>query len=129
MSMGLATIVTNFSGNVDFLTEENAYLIPIEGVEIIPRGSPYGDSPKKAWAVPSVRRLSQLMLHAWRNPEQTKTVGKRARRDIISQYSEEAVAELVLARVDQLVEIKNNAKSSREKLDNLLGNNDAHLLL
>jgi glycosyltransferase involved in cell wall biosynthesis len=132
MSMGLATIATNFSGNVDFLTAENSYLIPIEGVEPLPDGSPYGNSPNKSWAVLSVERLSSYMLYASRNVQQTKAVGRRARRDVIAQYSEDVIGEVVLERLRQIINQNKLSKKfheSQKKLHEFLDDHDAHLVM
>ena len=37
MAMGLPTIATNWSGPSEFLTQENSFPIPIEGLESIPK--------------------------------------------------------------------------------------------
>ena len=134
MSMALPTIATNFSGNVDFLTSDNSYLIPIERLEVVPAGSPYGDGLGKMWAAPSARKLSELMLHVFRNPKQALFVGQQARRDIVSQYSEEAVAEIVLDRLRKVVsrwDAKRAALLSdraKERLHEFLDDKNAHLM-
>jgi len=39
MSMGLPAIATNWSGNTEFMLEDNSYLIPINGLEPVPNGA------------------------------------------------------------------------------------------
>lgn len=44
MAMGLPTIATNWSGPSEFMTEENSFPVPIDGVESIPK------QPSSVWA-------------------------------------------------------------------------------
>lgn len=37
--MGLPAIATNWSGNTEFMLDDNSYLIPIDGLEPVPNGA------------------------------------------------------------------------------------------
>lgn len=102
MSMALPTIVTNWSGIVDFATEENSYLIPVDSLEDLPLASAYGYETGKKWALPSVASLKSILRDVVANPEKAKDKGRRARRDVVAQFSDEAVAQTVKSRLRYL---------------------------
>ncbi|KAL6989199.1 hypothetical protein U1Q18_014952 [Sarracenia purpurea var. burkii] len=101
MAMSLAVITTNWSGPTEYLTEENSYPLPMEGLSEVPEGPFRGH----LWAEPSVDRLRVLMRRVMSHPEEAKVKGRRAREDMISRFSPEIVAGIV---TDHLLQILNN---------------------
>jgi glycosyltransferase involved in cell wall biosynthesis len=101
MSMALPTIVSNWSGVVDFASQDNSYLIPVE-VEEVPTESPYGWDSGKLWGRPNVEAISTAMNTIVSDPFAARARGANARRDIIAQFSGEAVAEIVVQRIAEL---------------------------
>lgn len=98
MAMGLPVIGTNWSGNTAFMTNENSYLIDIDGlVEINGMEIPFYNGQK--WANPSIKHLKKLMKEVHSNPERAKEVGNKARKEIIEKYSIDAVAKIVVDRL------------------------------
>lgn len=108
MSMGLPTIATNWSGQVDFMNERNAYPLRVEAM--VSAEDPSLSSPSWTlgqtatkfageWAQPSVQHLRQLMRHVFTNREEAKRKGKAARADIVAQFSQDKVAGLVVERL------------------------------
>ena len=67
MYFGKPVIATAYSGNLDFMTEENSFLVPHTMVEIGPDADPY--PPDKEWAEPDLGRASALMRQAFENPQ------------------------------------------------------------
>jgi glycosyltransferase involved in cell wall biosynthesis len=102
MAMGLPTIATNWSGNVDFMTPETSYLLSLNGLRPVPSSAEYGGAPGKMWAEPSEAHLRQLMKQIVANPKEAAAVGRRARRHVVEHYSDDAIAQLVVRRVLRL---------------------------
>jgi glycosyltransferase involved in cell wall biosynthesis len=86
MSMGIPVIGTNWSGNTEFMNDDNSYLIPIEGLTEI-------DDPEipfykgHHWAEPSIKGLRRIMREIFYNPEMAKNRGNQARNDMVKKYS------------------------------------------
>lgn len=97
MAMGLCTIATNWSGNTEFMTAENSFLIPIEGMEDVGEG-PFADHK---WSVPSVVELRKIMRTVFENPQAGAEKGKRARSDMLA-FSPSSVAAVALNRLRQV---------------------------
>lgn len=80
MACGLPVIVTDYSAPAEYLSDDCAYLIPVE--KLVPVRDPYffpsGDA-LGLWAQPDAGRLRGLMRHVYENPEEATEKGRRAR--------------------------------------------------
>jgi glycosyltransferase involved in cell wall biosynthesis len=99
MYFGKPVIATAYSGNLDFMTEGNSYLVPHTMVEIGPNAFPY--PPDKEWAEPDVDRAAALMREVFENPEAAALRGQRAAEDIRRTHSPEAACEAIKLRMTQ----------------------------
>jgi len=95
MAMGLPIIATNWSGTTEFMNDRNSYPLPIDGLTPVKSGAFKGH----LWAEPSHAHLKRLMRHVVTHPDEAKQKGARARRDMVEQYSPDAVANVVLQRL------------------------------
>ncbi|KAH9600407.1 Glycosyl transferase [Trypanosoma melophagium] len=102
MAMELPVLTTNWAGATAFATRKNSFLIPIDGLEELPKGSVYGNIKGRKWAIPSINATAQLMKYVVQNREHARTVGKRARQDVVNMFSEEAVADLINERLREI---------------------------
>jgi glycosyltransferase involved in cell wall biosynthesis len=93
MASGLATIATNCSGLLDFMTPGTAYPIRVLGTEPIPvdRVGVLDVDETMRWAVVDESHLVALLQHVAYHPEEAREVGQRAHRHISERYSEDAV--------------------------------------
>ncbi|XP_059665871.1 uncharacterized protein LOC132311785 [Cornus florida] len=98
MAMSLPVIATNWSGPTEYLTEENGYPLPVDGMSEVMEGPFKGH----LWAEPSVNKLQVLMRRVMSNPEEAKSKGMQARNDMISRFSPEIVAGLVTDQMQQI---------------------------
>ncbi|PRP80096.1 glycosyltransferase, CAZy family GT4 [Planoprotostelium fungivorum] len=80
MSMELPVIATNWSGQTEFMREDNSYLIPIDGIE-------ESDVEGQRWAKPSLPHLMQLMRRVSREEKEAKERGKLARQHVVEHFS------------------------------------------
>ncbi len=97
MAMGLPTIGTGWSGNTEFMNEGNSYLVQSELVDVPEDGwRDFRLFRGHRWAAPSVPHLRQLMRQVYEDRTEARERGARARRDIVSGYSCEAIAPQVI---------------------------------
>jgi len=100
MSLGKPAIVTNWSGNTDYMTADNC--IPID-YELVQLGRDYG--PYKAhqhWAEPDLEQAAHWMKRIVAEPELAREIGLRGQQTILSEFSPEAVGKIVQARLDEI---------------------------
>ena len=96
MAMGLPTIATGWSGNLEFMNDDNSYLVDYELV----------DAPADAWrrgqrwAEPSIRELRRAVRWVYENRIEAAATGTRARADVLVSCRPELLAAAVRARVE-----------------------------
>lgn len=99
MSMSLPVIATNWSGPTEFLTEDNSYPLPVDRMSEVMEGPFEGH----LWAEPSEHKLQFLMRQVVDNPAEAKAIGRKAREDMIRQFSPEIVAEIVADHIQNII--------------------------
>lgn len=103
MAMGLPVIGTRWSGNTEFMNDDNSYLIDIEGLVPVPSDMPsfyHGHH----WAQPSVEHLKSLLREVYENREEAKQRGQFARSDLFSRFSKKIIGKKMHQRIKELVE-------------------------
>ncbi len=100
MACGLPTIGTRWSGNLEYMNDENSYLIDLEGLEDVPGGIDTPVLVGRQWARPSVEHLRQLLRHVFEHRDEARARGQQGRADICRQWTWEQAA--AIARVELL---------------------------
>lgn len=85
MTQGKPVVATGYSGNLDYMTEDNALLVPSRLVRIGPHGGPYPADGE--WAEPDLDAAAAAMRRLVSEPALARRLGDRAARDMASGYS------------------------------------------
>jgi SAM-dependent methyltransferase len=103
MALGKPVIATAYSGNLDFMDDDTAYLVPwTEGW--VPEGCPpYRGGAR--WAEPDIAVAAQLMRSVVQNPEEAAAVGARAQRAVLGKHGLAARAALMKERFAHAQEV------------------------
>lgn len=80
MACGVPAITTNYGGQLDYVNNENGYLLDVEGMA--PATGERHIYEAAEWAVPSVAHLRKLMRHCFENREELKAKGAKAVEDV-----------------------------------------------
>ncbi|MCU1430981.1 MAG: glycosyl transferase group 1 [Actinotalea sp.] len=99
MAWGRPVIATAYSGNVDFMTEENSYLVPWT-----PTAIPSGAEPYPAggtWADPDLTAAAAMMRAVVDDPADAARRGARAAQDIATFHSPTVVGARIAARLEE----------------------------
>ncbi|MCW2981920.1 MAG: glycosyltransferase [Solirubrobacterales bacterium] len=97
MYFGKPVIATGYSGNLDFMTAENSYLVPQSAAAIGPDAEPY--PPDGEWADPDLEFAAQVMRDVVADPGKAAAKGRRAAIDIRHTHSPGAAAASIEARI------------------------------
>ncbi|MBO8126896.1 MAG: glycosyltransferase [Firmicutes bacterium] len=104
MASGLPVICTNWSGPTQFINDQNAFPLRIEGLEPIPNFA-FNEVcwQNGQWAKPSLEHLVELMRYTYENREEARKRGQKARSDVVKDYSWQKVTERMNNRIRQIV--------------------------
>jgi glycosyltransferase involved in cell wall biosynthesis len=85
-------IATKYSGNLDFMNKDNSYLIDGKYVETTMKHGVYQGS---RWMEPDIDQAAEAIYDIFTSPEKAAEIGKRARSDILKQYSRADISKRV----------------------------------
>ena len=109
MSMSLPLIATHWSGPSEFMTDHNSY--PLSHLDQLVE---IAEGPFKGhrWAQPSVSHLRELMRRVVTNPEEARSKGLQARRDMQAKYCPACVANIVVKELARIQHIRTRAEEA-----------------
>jgi glycosyltransferase involved in cell wall biosynthesis len=100
MALGKPAIATRYSGNVDFMNDENSYLVDFEIGRVGPECEIY--PPEGEWAEPSVEHAAELMRRVYEDPEEAERRGARGAADVARTLSPEATGAAMRRRLEEM---------------------------
>ncbi|QEL18825.1 glycosyltransferase family 4 protein [Limnoglobus roseus] len=102
MLLGKPAIATRYSGNLDFMTDDNSYLVDYRRVSLAEDIDPY---PRGAiWADPDTDHAAKLMRDVFENREEARRRGERGKQDLATSLSIVAAGERMRVRLDAIRE-------------------------
>jgi glycosyltransferase involved in cell wall biosynthesis len=106
MASGTPVLTTAWSGQMDFLNEQNSFLIKVDGFEEVPLHhrleNPHYRRDMK-WACPSVEHCVELMQRVVRNPEEARCRAERAFADIQHDWTVERTGIWIKNRLNTII--------------------------
>lgn len=90
MCAGLPVVATGWSGNLEFMTHANSFLVRYELVDVRDDQGKYPEG-MGMWAEPDVEHAAELLHRARSQWHLAKSVGERARRDVMVSLSANAI--------------------------------------
>lgn len=108
MLMGKPVVATAFSGNMDFMDEDNSLLVPYERVKVGRPIPPY--DAEMEWAEPSVEHAATLMRRLYDDPKWASEVGERGRRSAEANLSLAAAGQRIAARLEEIEGLRRNGR-------------------
>jgi glycosyltransferase involved in cell wall biosynthesis len=120
MLAGRPVIATGYSGNMDFMSADNSYLVRYKLVELEQEYRPYEKG--SVWADPDLDHAAELMRHVYENREEARLVGEKAREGVLSHLHPDVVREIMIRRLLRVAEYHNVAVPSQvaSSLDKVL---------
>jgi glycosyltransferase involved in cell wall biosynthesis len=100
MILGKPVIGTAYSGNMDFMTSDNAMLVDHTLIAVPKDAYPHWEN--QVWADPDVEQASRFMEALYDDPELCRRLGAQASRTIRRDFSYVATGVRYRARVEEL---------------------------
>lgn len=86
MACGKPVIGTRWSGQLDFMTDENSYLIDLESIVPVDQRMDFYFYAGHMWAEPSAEHLGELMARVVDRPDEAVRRAEQARQDMVSAW-------------------------------------------
>lgn len=102
MYLGKPVIMTQWSGNVDFMSEDNCCGVDYELGKINHEGLVY--DPDQLWAEPRIETAISHMRRLRDDPDYYQRISQNAHETILRQYSPTAIGKLLQTRFQQILE-------------------------
>ena len=100
MAIGKPAIATGYSGNLDFMTSENSYLVDHTIGRVGPECEIY--PPEGEWAEPNLEHAARLMREVYTDTAEARRRGARAREDIARLLSPASTGRRMRERLEHL---------------------------
>ncbi len=97
MLMGKPVIATGWSGNLEFMTNDNSILISSTETMLVEDHGPY--KAGQVWAEPDDVELVEAIKSLSRDSERRRILGESGRKTIQAGFSSEAIGRRILARL------------------------------
>src|SRR5438270_4191487 len=97
MWLGKPVIATGYSGNLDFMTLDNSYLVGYELIPIGPGNDPYPADGR--WAEPDVEHAARLMRTVYEDRDAAGARGARAAEDIRRTHGPDVAGRAMVERL------------------------------
>jgi glycosyltransferase involved in cell wall biosynthesis len=98
MGLGKPVIATRYSGNLEFMDDDTAYLVDYELEPVGPGNDPYPSDSR--WAAPSLDHAAALMRRVVERRDESSERGRRGAARIESEFSIDARAGALARMVD-----------------------------
>jgi glycosyltransferase involved in cell wall biosynthesis len=110
MALGKPVVATGFSGNTDFMTEDNSYLVRYGLREV---GSGAENYPREGtWADPDLDHAAELMRRVFDDRKEALARAAAGRQTVLEQLSTERVGEIARSRLEALAEDREGGRTT-----------------
>jgi glycosyltransferase involved in cell wall biosynthesis/2-polyprenyl-3-methyl-5-hydroxy-6-metoxy-1,4-benzoquinol methylase len=100
MAAGKPVIATGYSGNMQFMTAANSFLVDYVLTPVPPNCEPYPEDA--VWADPDPDHAARLMRGVYAQPHEAAARGQRARADILHRHGVEASSAAIARRLEAI---------------------------
>ncbi len=100
MALGKPVIATGYSGNLDFMTDDTAVLVPWTATAVGRDAAPY--DPRSTWAEPDVEVAAHAMRRLAGDPIEAARLGAAARADLETRFSPEVTGRQMSDRLTHI---------------------------
>ncbi len=107
MALGKPVIATGYSGNLDFMTDENSFLVPFSWTRVPPGADPYPAGSR--WAEPDLDAAAAIMRTVVESPDQARAVAVRGREDVQRLHGLDRRAQFVRGRFEAIENARQRA--------------------
>ncbi|MBV8914481.1 MAG: glycosyltransferase, partial [Acetobacteraceae bacterium] len=113
MLLGKPVVATRYSGNLEFMTAANSYLVNYEMAPIRVSNPIY--PPDGEWADPHVEHAARLLREVFEHPDEARRRAERGAAELHEAFSPNATGEAMLRRLLEIREQRSQAPSPEDR--------------
>jgi glycosyltransferase involved in cell wall biosynthesis/SAM-dependent methyltransferase/outer membrane murein-binding lipoprotein Lpp len=113
MQFGKPVVATAYSGNLDYMTNQNSYLIDYRLEPIGENAEPYPASGE--WAEPDVAQAAEVMRHIFEHQDEGRERGARGATDIRRSHSPEVAGHTMVKRLEWIMARRRHSNSAVDR--------------
>jgi glycosyltransferase involved in cell wall biosynthesis len=98
MALAKPVVATGYSGNLQFMDEETAYLVPVQMCRVGSHAVPYEQDGM--WANPDIDAAAAHMRRIYDAPDLAQRKGELARRRVLENFGMDRAVQFVKARME-----------------------------
>lgn len=111
MAFGKPVVATGWSGNMEFMTHQNAMLVNYQLKPLAAMAGPYPAGT--LWAEPDLDDAARKMRQLWLDPELRARLGQQAKQDIAAGFSAQTIGSMLDARLKLVESSMGQAETQR----------------
>ena len=125
MALSIPVIATGYSGNLDFMHDGCAYLVPAREASVGPGATPYPED--HVWGEPDLDVAAELMRRVYESPEEARAVAAVGQREVLSRHGHAQAVRFLTAQFSRIQDrIEGGFESQvRERVGTFLAQNFA----
>ncbi|HET7615430.1 MAG TPA: glycosyltransferase [Bacillales bacterium] len=100
MYLGKPAIVTNWSGNTDFIESGNSCPVNFRLIRVGEDHGPYG--ARQVWADPDIEEAAEWMKKLATQATFCRSIGKKAKETMVSRFSPETIGRRMVRRINEI---------------------------
>ena len=100
MALGKPVIATGYSGNLQFMSPTNSFLVKSQPTAVGTGSEPY--HPEEVWAEPDLDDAARLLRLVHDDPAAAAATARQGAEDIRNLHSPAAAAEVMAVRIDEI---------------------------
>lgn len=100
MALARPVIATRYSGNLEFMDDETALLVPAERVAVGPGAAPYGAGDH--WGEPDLEVATEHMRRVVEDPGAASALGRLARERVLAEHGSTPAERFVARRLGEI---------------------------
>lgn len=104
MLLGKPTVATGYSGNLDFMTPSNGFLVDYRLVELESTVGPYPSGAR--WAEPDVGHAAAVLRTVFEDGDGARQIGLRARQELTPLLDPPNAAKGIAARLHEIANLR-----------------------
>ncbi len=100
MSLGRPVVATGYSGNLEFMDDKIAWLVPAKPVRVGPHAPPY--DPEDLWGDPDLDAAAEMMRSVFADPSAALTRAERGQTRILAEHGRARAVRFLSERVAEI---------------------------